>query len=457
MHVATQWCNDRLVGKLIAAGGNVNATDSRGCTPCHWFQKAKDPRGDGAARSMALLIAANADVNAVDEDGNTPLHCLAQVGFSDCVSLLLKAGANVHARNKLDRTPLHVVTNVDSAALLVGAKADLNALDVDGCTACHCASASTQLLLYLVGAGADVRVKDNNGMTVLHATAFEGFGDALSRLIDAGLDVNLGDNDGNCAGHLAACAGRVDNLKRLLEHGAEIERRNNAGKTMFLLAASAEVHPCFSMRVLIDAGADTSVIDDSLAFSASPSALPLLRSLGMNLNCVDDRGNTPCHLAADTETLVALFALGATMTAKNHEGMTPYENCRDIYNAFEHDDAVLTFVAAGLAFGVQTLLRSSDIAAVVNAGGGFVSAKADSDAVDLWRHERALRLILARQKQLFRARALQVCVGLQSLRLSALEMCEILTNMFSPLESMVPFHFVWRVVCCVKHFSKHQE
>jgi ankyrin repeat protein len=113
----------------------------------------------------------------------------------------------------------------------------------------------------------------------------------------------------------------------VLEHGAEIERRNNAGKTMLLLAARAEEHAgAFRCDVLIDAGADTSVIDDTFGvWCRSPSALPLLRSLGMNLNCVDDRGNTPCHLAADTETLVALFALGATMTAKNHEGMTPYE------------------------------------------------------------------------------------------------------------------------------------
>jgi ankyrin repeat protein len=167
-----------------------------------------------------------------------------------------------------------------------------------------------------------VRVKSEDGATVLHLAAAkltEGFSDVLPRLIDAGADVNLGDNEGNCAGHVAARAGRVDNLKLLLEHGAEIERRNQEGKTMLLLAARAKEHAGVMMRLLIEAGADTSVIDDSVAFGAGASTFPLLRSLGVNLNCVNDDGNTPCHFA-DSAALVALFALGVTMTAKNLAG-----------------------------------------------------------------------------------------------------------------------------------------
>jgi hypothetical protein len=48
--------------------------------------------------------------------------------------------------------------------------------------------------------------------------------------------------------------------------------------------------------------------------------------------------------------------------------------------------------------------------------------------------------VFEQQNDLFRARAFQVCVGLQSLRMSALEMCEVLAHMFAPLESTVPFH-----------------
>jgi hypothetical protein len=52
-----------------------------------------------------------------------------------------------------------------------------------------------------------------------------------------------------------------------------------------------------------------------------------------------------------------------------------------------------------------------------------------------------------RHKALFRARALEVCIGLQAREISVLEMCEILANMFAPMESLVPFHL--RGALCV--------
>jgi hypothetical protein len=56
-----------------------------------------------------------------------------------------------------------------------------------------------------------------------------------------------------------------------------------------------------------------------------------------------------------------------------------------------------------------------------------------------------------RQFGFLKARAFEVCVGLQALNLSALETCEILIKMFDPYESLVPLHRVWRVVAAVKH------
>lgn len=185
-----------------------------------------------------------------------------------------------------------------------------------------------------------------------------------------------------------------------------------------------------------------------VALVADASASRLLRSLGVNFNRVDGEGNNPL---AESAALMALFALGATMTGKNLAGVTPYEQYLESH--LENADALLTFVAAGLCCDVcvETQL-SSDKAALVIAGGGLVSVKADP--IDLLR---ALNRIVERQKQLFRARAFHVCVGLRSLRLSALEMCEILTNLFAPLESLVPMHFAWRVVCAVRHFQTMEE
>jgi hypothetical protein len=55
------------------------------------------------------------------------------------------------------------------------------------------------------------------------------------------------------------------------------------------------------------------------------------------------------------------------------------------------------------------------------------------------------------QTGFFKARAFEVCIGLQSLNLSVLETCEILANVLAPFELLVPLHLAWRVVAAVKH------
>jgi ankyrin repeat protein len=337
----------------------------------------------------------------------------------------------------------------------------------------------------------------------------------MSILIDAGVDVNESDGLGNSAGHLAVLARCVENLKFLLAHGAQVDKQNDAGETMLFMAAAARlvnivdllidagadlnvrnnksVSPLFdslasnveiarhllragashndigengcsachvparsgrveSLRLLLEFGANVHAVNNdgaSVAHGAQGWAIPLLHSLGVNLNGVDDLGNTPCHAARDEAALVALFALGVTMTAMNNHGATPY----DKFLAKKYSEEVLTFVAAGIGFGVQTQLQHGNICAIVMAGGGLVSA--ETDVADLRAQEgHALKRIFDRQRQLFRWRALEVCLGLQSLHVSAMEMYEILAHMFAPLECVVPFGFAWRIVCAVKHKKK---
>lgn len=160
MHVAAKRCNHRLLGKLIAAGRNVNAACNLRKTPLHMFQDADNARGDDAVRSMAMLIAAGADVHAVDECDATPLHGATIAGFVDCMSLLLNAGADAKARNKRGESPLHFAKNVDAAAMLIAAGANVNAVDASRRTACHCVCTRPQLLSYLIAAGANVQAKD---------------------------------------------------------------------------------------------------------------------------------------------------------------------------------------------------------------------------------------------------------------------------------------------------------
>jgi hypothetical protein len=66
--------------------------------------------------------------------------------------------------------------------------------------------------------------------------------------------------------------------------------------------------------------------------------------------------------------------------------------------------------------------------------------------------EAARREIAKARLDFVRERALQVCIGLQSLELSALQMCEIMLFACGPIAPMIPFHLWWKIATTVKHF-----
>jgi hypothetical protein len=76
----------------------------------------------------------------------------------------------------------------------------------------------------------------------------------------------------------------------------------------------------------------------------------------------------------------------------------------------------------------------------------------DLSAVDV---ERAR---IARMRLDFvRCRAFQVCLGLQSLQLDALQLCEILVHACGPAATFVAFHHWWKIATTVKHFACNQK
>jgi hypothetical protein len=54
-------------------------------------------------------------------------------------------------------------------------------------------------------------------------------------------------------------------------------------------------------------------------------------------------------------------------------------------------------------------------------------------------------------------RAFQICVGLQSFRLNALQLCEILMHSFGALGSLIAFHQWWAIATTVKHFRDRKR
>lgn len=165
----------------------------------------------------------------------------------------------------------------------------------------------------------------------------------------------------------------------------------------------------------------------------------LLRA-GCNVNAVDDADRTPCHLAvlAGNEPLVDLL-VGAG--GKMHLSRDMNLNTVDLPSVDILTRAVVSARSGG-SVDVESCERD-DVRRIYDARGWQT----------LTRQEVRARVARGRLA-LVRWRAFEICVGLHSLRLDALSMCEILQSDTSMSNSNLPFHIFWRLAVTVKHFQR---
>lgn len=126
------------VGRLIATGGNVNATDSLKRTPL--FAAAFCNRPEVAS----LLVDKGSAVNARDFLGMSALHAAVLVGGNEAAKVLIAKGADINIRNAAGFTPLHLAaaTNrITMVELLLAHGAVVQEHDLDGVAAAALAAA----------------------------------------------------------------------------------------------------------------------------------------------------------------------------------------------------------------------------------------------------------------------------------------------------------------------------
>ncbi|HEY9301636.1 MAG TPA: ankyrin repeat domain-containing protein [Phormidium sp.] len=225
----------------------------------------------GSKEVAELLIAKGADVNAKGVYGWTPLHLAAVSDRIKVAQTLIAKGADINAWgeaqfepcNMMCTTPLFFARSPEMAKLLIAKGADVNAKNKNGLTPLHTAR-SKAIAKILLAAGAKINIKEDN--------ARNGKGTTLL--------------------HNAAQIDFKELVQQLIKDGANVAIRDSEKRTPLHYATTKEV-----------------------------AALLML-----DINAIDQSGNTPLHLAVDRgsqDIAELLIANGARVNARNANGQTP--------------------------------------------------------------------------------------------------------------------------------------
>jgi uncharacterized protein len=319
--------NGALVARLLAAGADANLALPGGETPLMTAART------GSLVAVKALLSRGATVDARDEArGQTALMWAAAEGHADVAQALIASGADVRSRLASGFTPLLFAVRegrLDVVRVLLKAGADVNEtvpnepgrrrgyggpLPRPGLSPLLLAvtNAHFELAAALLDAGANPNA-DLVGYTPLHA-------------VTAVRKPGVGDNDPAPDG--AGSMTSLELVKKLAARGANLNakmtrkvnlnntRANEIGATPFFLAAltaDAEL-----MTTLVALGADPAIpnIENSTPLmvtaglaTRSPGedagtetdvleAVPVLLTLGADVNAVDGNGETVMHAAA---------------------------------------------------------------------------------------------------------------------------------------------------------------
>lgn len=375
-------------------------------------------RGDVAAVKDILTRNGNVPLNCnsvllVEMRTMRPLGLAASLGDCAMVEMLLQCGAQVDGAAYNCSTPLH----------LAASHGHDNVMDI------------------LIAHGANVAALDLQGASVLCVAARLSNQRAVMRLLDCGAP--LDDRMGVCA----AAAVSVAVISTLIERGVDVSSLRDKDYATPLHSA---VWTC-------------SDADDKREVCAF-----LIDTVGVDVNAVDSKNRTPMHYAATHgrhELLRLLIEAHADVDCAMDRGCVPLMQACGV----EHLQSVLILLAAGADvravdsggqsagdWAARTTIAKELLSLLVAADAGVdisgtlpATVLPTPDSV-----ERAVRQIARQALELVRERALQVCLGLQSRQLDALQMCEILRHSCGPFATMVAFHHWWAIVTIAKHFQR---
>lgn len=167
---------------------------------------------------------------------------------------------------------------------LLGQRAAVNAIQVDGMTALHWAAYRDDLesAELLVRNGADVKAVNRYGVTPLSLAAKNGNEAMVGLFLKGGADPNTTLPGGETALMTASRTGKVEAVKALLDRGARLDARENKSGQTALMWAAAEGNLAV-VETLLRAGADIKIRIDSgftaFLFAVRDGSIPVVKAL----------------------------------------------------------------------------------------------------------------------------------------------------------------------------------
>jgi len=376
--------NPAMIEKLLKAGADANAVSNEGETVLMTAART------GNVDAVKVLLARGADVNAKETwHGETALMWAVSQKHAAIARELIAHGADLNARSMVNKWERQNTAEPREKWLPLGGLTPLEFAARQGCVAC---------IPLLVEAGADINAVDQDGITPLLSAIINGHYDAAALLLEKGANPNIADRAGRTPLYAAVdfhtmpasnrpAPKEIDNeltsldvMKALLAKGTNVNvqlkqqvpyrtKLDRGDDTMLTtgttpLLRAAKAGDLTAMKLLLDKGADAKLttragINPLMAAAGlgtkeedttgrrktqadAIEAIKLCLQAGVDINAVDNRGQTALHGAAFwglDEVVQFLAEHGAKLDVKDRQGKTPLDAAMGLAGGVGFDGA----------------------------------------------------------------------------------------------------------------------